>query len=40
MIKIIIEGQMSVNTDDYDDLVIAEYIGDFKIKCTFKNGKQ
>ncbi len=26
-------------TDNFDDLVEAEYIEPFKIKCTFKNGK-
>jgi hypothetical protein len=31
---------MTVNSDYYDDLVKAEYIGEFKIKCTFKDGKQ
>ena len=31
---------MTVSNDYYDDLVDAEYIGDFKIKCTFKDGKQ
>ncbi len=25
--------------DNYDDLVNAEYIEPFKIKCTFSNGK-
>jgi len=25
---------------NYDDLVKAEYIGDLKIKCTFRDGKQ
>ena len=28
------------STDDYDDLVKAEYVGPLKIKCTFKDGKQ
>jgi hypothetical protein len=31
---------MSASKDYYDDLVDAEYIDDFKIKCTFKDGKQ
>jgi hypothetical protein len=26
--------------DHYDDLLKAEYINGYKIKCTFKNGKQ
>ena len=31
---------MTVSKDYYDDLLDAEYIEDFKIKCTFKDGKQ
>jgi hypothetical protein len=30
----------TVNTDNYDDLIKAEYLDSYKIKCTFKNGKQ
>ncbi len=30
---------MNTNIDCYDDLISVEYNGDFKIKCTFKNGK-
>lgn len=31
---------MSINIDNYDDLVEAEYLDSYNIKCTFKNGKQ
>jgi hypothetical protein len=31
---------MSIQHDNYDDLIKAEYLGGYKIKCTFKNGKQ
>lgn len=31
---------MNVHTDDYDDLIEAEYVGLYKIKCTFKDGKE
>lgn len=31
---------MSIQSDNYDDLIKAEYLGAYKIKCTFKNGKQ
>lgn len=31
---------MSTRIDNYDDLIDAEYLGVYKIRCTFKNGKQ